>query len=91
MFSRIAGYDPTPSKPGSYFKLHTHRPIPWNQPLPYIEGLLFKDFGNVTLTSQLLCQHNNKFDCSEHSTINVVKKEDAIAIFYGKNKLYFSC
>ena len=38
--------------------------IPRNQPLPYIQGLLFMDFDNVTLTSQKRCQHNNKFDCS---------------------------
>ena len=35
--------------------LHTHRPIPWNQPLPYTEGLLFMDFDNATLTSQKPC------------------------------------
>ena len=45
--------------------LYPHWPIPWNQPLPYIEGLLFMDFHNVTLTSQKPCQHNNKFHCSE--------------------------
>ena len=51
--------------------LHAHRPIPWNQPLPYIEGLLFMDFDNVTLTSQKSCQHNNKFDCSETNGCNI--------------------
>ena len=57
--------------------LHAHRPIPWNQPLSYLEGILSMDFDNVTLTSQKPCQHNNRFDFSEkkqrlqHSTINV--------------------
>ena len=28
--------------------LLAHRPIPWNQPLPYIEGVLSIDFDDVT-------------------------------------------
>ena len=66
----------------------------WNQPLPYIEGLLFMDFDNVTLMSQKPCLNNNKFDCSETMDAtfhNKRRKKDAIAIFYGKNKLHLSC
>ena len=51
--------------------LHAHQPIPWNQPLPYIEGLLFMGFRNVRLTSQKPCQHNNKFDSSETNGFNI--------------------
>ena len=54
--------------------MHAHRPILWNQPLPYVAGLLFMDFDNVTLTSQKPCQHNNKFEWLQHSTINVIKR-----------------
>ena len=48
------GYDvvTTLCRSEAYTYLHAHRPIPWNQPLPYIEGLLFMDLDNVTLTSQ---------------------------------------
>ena len=72
---------------------HAHRPILLNQPLLYKEGLLFMDFNSVTLTSQEPSQHNNKFDCSKTNGCNipqyVVKKEDAIAIFYEeKNFIY---
>ena len=51
--------------------LHARRPIPWNQPLMYIEGLLFMDFDDVTLTSQKPCHNNNKFDCSETDGCNI--------------------
>ena len=30
-------------------------------------------FDNVTLLSQRPCQHNNKSDCLQHSTINVLE------------------
>ena len=59
----------------SRINLHAHPPIPWNQPLPYIEGLLFMEFDNVTLTSQKPCHHNNMFDCGETNSCNVLKKK----------------
>ena len=55
----------------SYVNLHAHWPIPWNQPLPYIKGLLFMDFDNVTLTSQKPCLHNNKLIYSEINGCNI--------------------
>ena len=62
---------PTSQGKHGFPNLHAHRPIPWNQPLPYIDGLLFMDFGNVTLKAQKPCQHNNKFDCSETNGFNI--------------------
>ena len=71
--------------------LHAHRQIPLNQPLPYIEGLLFMDFDNVALTSQRPCQHNiTSLIAAKHLVATFHnkrrEKEDAIAIFYGKKK-----
>ena len=38
------------------------------------------------------CQHNNKFDCREQTVATFInkclKKEDAIAIFYEKKRLF---
>ena len=45
--------------------------IRWNQPLPYIEGLLFMDFDNGTLTSRKPCQHSSKFDCRVTNSCNI--------------------
>ena len=38
------------------FNLHAHWSIPWNQPLLYVEGLLFMDFDNVHVTETMQAQ-----------------------------------
>ena len=40
--------------------LHANWPILWNQPLLYIEGLLFMDFDNVTLSTGFQVPINRK-------------------------------
>ena len=41
--------DPEGGGTGGPDNLQAHQPILWNQPLPYIEGLFFMDYDNVTL------------------------------------------